>query len=129
VSALFTLGQLAPKKRRPSGGVRRSRRIPTGSPRLVESSSDRLAREDAMAWTALVDAVERSATARLELLSGRDGGDRVGCPWSRVVSCDNTCRCRGLGVVTVNFLRDHYAHLPVEIAKLAVRVPATRRTS
>ncbi len=127
--ALFTLEQLAPKKRRPPGGVRRSHCIPTGAPRLVESSSDRLAREDAATWDALVETVGRASSARLELLSGRDGGDRVACPWSRVVTCDNACRCRGLGVVTVDFLRDHYTHLAVEIAKLAARSPSMRRTS
>ena len=102
------------------------RRIPTGAPRLVESSTDRAARSSAEAWGALLDAVRRSSLARLELLKGRASGDRVSCPWVQLTGCDAACRCRGAGTVTVEFLRGHYEHLAVEIAMLASPASAQR---
>jgi hypothetical protein len=81
----------------------------------------RHAREDVTAWTALVSAVRRSALARLDLLNGRAGGDRVPCPWEYLTVCDDSCRCVGAGTVTVDFLRDHYRRLPEALVKLARR--------
>ena len=94
------------------------RRIPTGAPRLVESSTDRAARASTEAWGALIDAVRRSSLAHLELLKGRASGDRVACPWERLTGCDDTCRCRGAGTVTIEFLRGHYERLALEISRL-----------
>lgn len=104
---------------------RAERRVPTGAPRLVESSSDRAERASAEAWQLLLDAVRRSSTARLTLLSGRPASDQVACPWERITSCDASCRCSGTGAVTVDFLRRHYATLADEIEK--VTRPAQRQ--
>lgn len=93
-------------------------RIPTGAPRLVESSGDRAARAEITSWAALLDAVSRSASARLELLKGRESTDRVPCGWQRLTGCDVSCRCRGAGTVTVRFLRAHYERLVLEIKML-----------
>ena len=108
------------KKRAPLSDDRTRRRIPTGTPRLGESSRQRSSRSTIEAWDALLDAVRRSAAARLLLLNGRDPGDRVGCPWERITGCDASCRCGGTATVTVRFLRNHYAPLATEIAKLAI---------
>ncbi len=109
------------------GGTRR--RIPTGPPRLVESSTDRTARSSTEAWKAMLDAVRRSASARLELLKGRAASDRFGCPWERLMGCDVTCRCHAAGTVTVQFLRGHYERLAVEISLLASPTFVQRRSS
>lgn len=108
---------------------RAERRLPSGTPRVVESSNDRSARASADTWQALVDAVRRSATARLMLLDGRSGSERVPCSWERITGCDDSCRCRGAGTVTVEFLRRHYEHLAGEIAMIAAPAPAQRRSS
>ena len=99
----------------------RRARIPTGKARLGESSSDRAARASVARWQALLDGVRRSCDARLELLKGRTGTDRVDCGWRRFSECAVHCRCRGAGTVTIDFLRDHYARLPTEISVLVRR--------
>lgn len=111
------------KPKRPAQDRRLRRRIPTGIPRLVESSRDRRNRSSTEAWDALLEAVRRSASARLELLRGRDASDRMQCSWQRLSGCETTCRCRGAGTVTVGFLRDHYERLALELSLLARRSP------
>lgn len=104
----------------PTGTGKRLRTtIPTGAPRLVESPSDRASRAPTETWAALLDVVRRSAAARLVLLERRSDQDRIGCPWKRITGCDNTCRCGGLGMVTVALLRTHYELLAIDIATLA----------
>lgn len=120
----MTLFPIVVKKTRAPGRDRRSRRrIPTGAPRVVESSGDRRARADSDAWEALLDGIRRSAAARLELLRGRPGDDQISCPWNRITGCDADCRCRGTRAVTVDFVRDHCARLATDIA-LLVRRPS-----
>ena len=70
-------------------------------------------------WAAFLDVIARASAVRLDLLKDRDDGALVDCPWSRVVACDVTCRCGGSGAVMVEFLRDHYAHLATEVARVA----------
>jgi len=115
-------------KHPPQGRDRQHRlRIPTGMPRLVESSSARRELADVIAWEALIDAIRRSSTARLELLKGWSGSDRTACPWERLTGCDVGCRCRGMRTVTVDFLRTHYTRLATEIALIAH--PSPQRSS
>jgi hypothetical protein len=108
---------------KPKGRALRDRevpiQIPTGSPRLVESSSARRARARQDAWSELIAAVRRSSDARLELLRGRAGSDFVPCPWERLTSCRASCRCCGEKLVTVDFLRRHYTDLSAQIALVA----------
>ncbi len=118
----------APKPSKRHAPRDRSVRVPTGTPRLVESSSDRRARVSVESWQAVLEAVRRSSAARLELLKGRSGSDRLPCSWSKLGGCDADCRCRGAGTVTVNFLRAHYERLATEIA-LLVSPPPSRRPS
>ena len=121
---LFPTSYSKPKsqlKPRPVARARASRRIPTGAPRFVESSNDRSGRAFVAAWQALIDAVRRSSEARLALLSGRSGAQRVACPWERITSCDVSCHCRGAGAVTVKFLRSHYTNLANDIVALVGR--------
>ena len=106
---------------------RRGLRLPTGTPRLVESSRAREARTSAVAWQALLETVRRSAAARVDLLRGRSGSERLACAWKRLSGCDTHCRCRGAGTVSVDFLRRHYESLGTNLA-LLVR-PASRRGS
>jgi hypothetical protein len=113
-------------KARPTARDRAEYRIPTGAPRLVESSTDRAARSSTEAWESLLDAVRRSSMARLTLLSGRSGTDRVSCPWALSTDCVANCRCGGSGTVTVEFLRKHYATLTDDIELLARPMPARR---
>jgi hypothetical protein len=101
------------------------RRLPTGSPRLMESASARLARLDAETWASLLTEIRRSALARRELLEVREGSDQIPCPWSRLVTCEGSCRCGGSGTVTVGFLLDHYRQLPLAIVQLVQ--PTARR--
>ncbi len=117
-----TSSKLSPDKRP-------RRRLPTGTPRLVESSSDRAARASVEAWEATLDAIRRSATARLELFKNRPLSERIPCPWERLTGCAITCRCRGAGTVTIEFLSDHYARLATEIAVLVSPLSAQRRAS
>jgi hypothetical protein len=117
VTQLFSRSELKTKARAP-GRDRRRRRIPTGAPRLVESSSDRATRLDAEAWLAFVEMIRGLADVRVELLKNRDAGDLVDCPWAVVVACDDSCRCGGLRKVSTALLRDHYAHLATEIVRL-----------
>ena len=124
---LFPVTTPTPKSKAVRRDEKPRRRIPTGTPRLVESSTDRAARSSTEAWGSLLTAVRRSASARLELLKGRASGDRVSCPWGRITGCDVTCRCRGAGTVTVAFLRGHYERLALEISLLAS--PASRSAS
>ena len=119
----------APKPKSKVRDERSRRRIPTGAPRLVESSTDRVARSAIEAWGALFAEVRRSSSARLALLKGRASGDRLACPWERITGCDVTCRCRGVGTVTVSFLRGHYEHLAVEIAIASSPASVQRRSS
>ena len=126
---LFPAMTPKPKSKLPLRDKGPRRRIPTGAPLLVESSTDRAARASTAAWEALIDAVRRSSSSHLELLKGRSSGDRVACPWKRLTGCDATCRCRGAGTVTVEFLRVHYEHLAVEIEMLATPTSAQRRPS
>lgn len=93
-------------------------RIPTGEPRLVESSGDRAARLEIETFAELLTAVRRSTSARLLLLEGRPNRDRLGCPWKRITGCETTCRCCGAGTVTVEFLRKHYEQLVPAIMTL-----------
>jgi len=106
---------------------RAERCIPTGAPRLVESSTDLLARSSTDAWHALLDVIRRSSTARLALLSGRSVIDRVSCPWVRITGCDVSCRCGGVGTVTIGFLRKHYESLADKLAALARPASVRRR--
>ena len=124
---LFPMSCSKPKVR-PTARDRSERRVPTGLPRLAESSTDRATRSSTEAWQSLLDVVRRSSTARLTLLSGRPGADRISCPWERVVDCGASCRCGGAGTVTVEFLRKHYANLADDIALLALPASARRRT-
>ena len=129
---LFPTTVAKPKSRsksRPTPRDRADRRLPSGTPRVVESSNDRSARASVETWQAMVDAVRRSASARLMLLDGRSGSERVPCSWEQITGCDVSCRCRGAGTVTVEFLRRHYEHLAVEIAMIASPAPAQRRSS
>jgi hypothetical protein len=119
-----TLFPPSSQKARPVSDRRLPRRIATGAPRLVESSAERLARRNAESWAAIVDAIRRSAEGRLELLRSRDGKDRIGCPWARLITCDGSCRCGGVGTVTVDFLRDHYTRIAAEVEQIAK--PAAR---
>ena len=125
---LFPASILKQKVRPPCRDKRPRSRIPTGAPRLVESSSDRASRSETEAFAALLAAVRRSASARLALLAGRPGRDQVACSWERITGCDVTCRCGGAGTVTVEFLRTHYEHLAVEIATIS-RPALARRSS
>ena len=108
-------------KSRPTARARAECRIPTGAPRVVESSNDRIGRAPVEAWQALIDAVSRAASARLTLLSGRAGTERVACSWEQITGCDASCRCRGAGTVTVDFLRRHYTSLANDIAVLVTK--------
>lgn len=107
---------------------RRRRRIPTGAPRLMESSAERTDRLTAEAWNQLLETIDRSAQARIELFKHREDQDLLGCPWARLTPCSAACRCEGHGKVTIAFLRKHYAHLAVEIARL-VMPTSTKRFS
>ncbi len=113
---LFSPDELVSERRPLDHDQRRRCSIPTGESRLVGASA-RSAREKS--WDALVGAVLQSSTARLELLKNRLGSDRTPCPWARLVDCASTCRCGGAREVTIEFLREHYMSLPVEIARLA----------
>jgi hypothetical protein len=127
---LFTVTDQKKRKGRPPGPDRRAPRIiPTGKPRLMESSTARLDRADSDAWNAFLGTIERSAMARLDLLRNREDGDRLPCCWQRLTRCDGDCRCRGTGAVTVAFLRGHYTHLATEIALFVRPGPAQRRSS
>jgi hypothetical protein len=123
VTQLFSSDELNGRKRRPPGRDRRRRRIPTGAPRLIESSTERIGRMDTEAWELLIKSVRRSAIARSELLDHRDEKDLLTCPWSRLVACDHACRCNGTGKVTVSFMRDHYARLASKIEQLVGVTP------
>lgn len=103
------------------------RRIPTGAPRLVASSRERRDRAPIQSWEALLDSVRRCSEARLILLSGRDAGDKLACPWRSYTGCDATCRCAGTKLVTTAFLREHYKRLPSAIAAFAIPSRARRR--
>lgn len=116
----------APKPSKRLAPRARSVRIPTGTPRLVESSSDRRTRASVEAWQAVLDAVRRSSAARLELLKGRAGNDRLPCAWKKLGGCDADCRCRGAGTVSIDFLRAHYERLAIEIALLVSPSPSRR---
>jgi hypothetical protein len=72
-------------------------------------------------WQALIEAVRRSASARLLLLGSRSGFDQIPCPWQRFMGCGTSCRCQGDGTVTVGFLRRHYTNLANDIAALVLR--------
>jgi len=126
---LFSTTALKSKPKLPSPDGRPRHRLPTGAPRLVESSNDRAARTSAEAWESLLDAVRRSATARLELFKNRSASDRVACPWERLTGCAVACRCRAAGTVTVGFLSEHYGRLASEIAMLVTPALAQRRSS
>ena len=117
---LFPMSYSKPKSRPPARD-RAALRIPTGVPRVVESSNDRIGRAPVEAWQALIDAVSRFASARLMLLSGRAGTERVLCPWKQIMGCDVSCRCHGAGTVTVDFLRRHYTRLANDIAMLVTK--------
>jgi hypothetical protein len=128
VTQLFSQAQLKVKTR----PVRRDgarRRIPTGAPRLVESSAERADRLIAEAWNQQLEAIDRSAQARIELLKHRGDQDLLGCPWARLMPCSVACRCHGFGKVTIAFLRNHYANLAVEIAQLVKAPTLTKRFS
>ena len=118
----------AKTKSRPSPSDRTMRCIPTGAPRLVESSTDRSARSFTEAWQLLLDTVRRSSMARLSLLSGRQSADRVVCPWARIMDCHVGCRCGGVGTVTVGFLRKHYDSLADDIERFVRPARARRRS-
>jgi hypothetical protein len=114
---------------KPSPDKRPRRRLPTGAPRLVESPSDRAARASVEAWEATLDVIRCSAAARLELFKNRSLSERVTCPWERLTGCAITCRCRGAGTVTIEFLTEHYGRLAAEIASLVSPSSALRRPS
>jgi len=105
---------------------RRSRRvrargtiqIPTGSPRLIESPTDRRVREKSEMLAAFADDIVQSARARLVLFSGRDAAEVTTCPWSMIYdgSCPASCRCGGTGGVEVGFLVAHYKQLAAEFS-------------
>ena len=103
------------------------RRIPTGAPRLVESSRARRDRAVAESWASLLDIVRRCSEGRLTLLSGRAATEQMGCPWHLLTGCVPDCRCGGTKLVTVRFLRDHYKLLPNAIATLAIASRTRRR--
>lgn len=126
---LFSTTALRAKPKLLSPDGRPRRRLPTGAPRLVESSTDRAARASAEAWESLLDAIRRSAAARLELYKNRSLSERVTCPWERLTGCDITCRCRCAGTVTVEFLSGHYERLAAEIATLVSPAFSQRRPS
>ena len=115
-------------KARPLPRDRAERCIPTGALRIVESSTDREARSSTDTWQALLDAVRRSAAARLSLLSGRTNAERVSCPWAPITGCADNCRCGGTGTVTVSFLRAHYEALPDDLAQLGRHARARKRS-
>jgi hypothetical protein len=112
---LFAGEVIKPKRKKKLRDHQDARRIPTGAPRLVESSTERLGRANANAWKEMIDAIRRSCEARVELLKGRSGGDVMPCPWERFGSCDQGCRCAGTRTITVGRLRKHYAKLTIEI--------------
>ena len=115
-------------KARPMPRDRAERCIPTGALRIVESSTDREARSSTDTWQALLDAVRRSAAARLSLLNGRANAERVSCPWAPVTGCGSSCRCDGAGTVAVGFLRKHYETLADHLAQLGRPAPARKRS-
>ena len=115
---LFSVSSLKPKSSRPVRDKRPRSLIPTGAPRLVESSNDRAVRATTETWEAFLEMIRRSASARLALLEGWVDRDWIACPWERITGCSVTCRCSGTKTVTVEFLRKHYECLSAEIVKL-----------
>lgn len=111
MTRLFALEELAARCSPPEAILRDKHHIPTGPSRLVESSEERRARQRAEMWEDFLEALRQASVNRLELLLPRRGDDLVSCPWGRLVSCDDACRCGGSGTVTIDFLRDHYEHL------------------
>lgn len=107
------------KVKRPPRGASAWLRLPTGEPRLVESSRARRALVPEATWQALLEAIRRSATARLDLLKGCRGKDKLPCFWRRLGGCGSDCRCGGVGTISVEFLRDHYERLALEIEQLS----------
>jgi hypothetical protein len=100
--------------------------IPTGLPRLVESSRSRRSHASEDAWAELLAVVRKSALARLDLLSGRSPLDLVACPWQRLTDCSVDCRCGGTGEVKVGFLENHYAKLTERLAAFVASRPKRR---
>lgn len=129
----MTLFSESPQKSKPLASPRDRKlkriRIPTGTPRIVESSTVWRERATSIAWKKLIDAISRAAIARLALLKGRSGKERTPCPWERFTGCGVDCRCRGERTVTVDFLRTHYARLAIEIALLALPSGQRKRKS
>lgn len=122
---LFPESLLKSKPGAPLRVRRRSHRIPTGAPRLVESSTMCREQTRAIAWQKLIDSISRAAIARLALLKARAGKEHTSCPWERFTGCCADCRCHGERTVTVDFLRVHYGRLAIEIALLAL--PSSRQ--
>lgn len=100
-------------------------RIPTGKPRLVDSSTARYARRGEEAWKLMIEIVERSAEANLDLISTLEVNDELACPWNTFTSCSADCRCNGRGAVSVGFLRDHLKYIVERIVDLTK--PETKR--
>ncbi len=124
---LFSTSDLKTKPGAAARDRRRRRRIPTGEPRLVESSRVRVQQDAAAAWEALLNAIRKSAEVRLSLLRGRSGSDRLACPWERFNRCAVGCRCHGTRRVSVALLREHYTHLASEIEMFACPVRPVRQ--
>ena len=123
---LFSPSDLVPRRQVPSHEPPRQRSIQTGPPRLAEAPSRYFERANDASWRRLVEAVRQASSTRLELLKGRHGSDRLPCPWARLVNCDSRCRCGGVGTMTIERLRKHYARLPAEITKIARPAPVRR---
>lgn len=111
----------------PAARDRSTRRLPTGTPRLVESSSWIRRQAEARAWQALLAQVRQSSAARLAIFGGRSDAERIACTWERLTGCTASCRCGGTKTVTVGFLRAHYTNLADDLARFACPVPAPRR--
>lgn len=115
---LFRSNDLKPKFRSPEQDSRPRRRLPTGVPRTLESSTARRARAADDAWAEFLDAIRRSASARLEVLKGQAERDLISCPWAKLIGCGADCRCGGTKTVTIEFLRRHYSTFVAAIEKV-----------
>lgn len=116
--SLFADIEIRPRRPRRMRQRKKTIQIPTGSPRLIESPSDRRAREQVEKRAAFAENIVQSARARLVLLSGRDAAEVAACPWASIYdgACSVDCRCGGTGSVEVGFLVAHYKQLAAEFS-------------
>lgn len=98
--------------------------IPTGFPRLFDSTKERGRFAAAQVRADFFRAVLHSTLNRLELIEDALDYESLPCPRAALVTCSPICRCGGAGTLSAGAIRANYIQIVAEMRTILRRLRA-----